>query len=187
MKQRLCTTFVAGGVLLAACGGDEIAEKAIEGGSGGEVDVEIDDNGSFRASDGDGNRIDVDTGDGNVTIEGPDGETYTSGAEIPESFPDDTISFPLGFTVGQAQQRTVDGVDTWVVIGVVANRVSPVAEELKTAYGPPDNEYEQGSGGTDDHSILLEWADYEGYAMTWNLNRNADGDTVVSMSANEAG
>lgn len=185
MKRRLYTVVLVGGLVMTACGADDIAEKAIDGASGGDVDVEIDDDGGFGASDGDGNSIDVGAKDGNLVIEGADGNIYTSGAELPDSFPEDTIRFPLGFAVHQAQEQRDGDFHAWVVIGRVSEPVSPVAEELKAKYGEPDNEYEQGSGGTDDHSVLLEWSEYEGYAMTWNLNRNADGDTVVSMSAKE--
>ncbi|CAB4689733.1 MAG: hypothetical protein F2667_01750 [Actinobacteria bacterium] len=60
---------------LTACGGDDAAEsaaeKAIENASGGDADVDIDD-------------------DGNVKIETSDG-TFTSGQDLPEGFPTDEV------------------------------------------------------------------------------------------------
>ena len=117
---------------------------------------------------------------GEVTITDGD-DSYVSGGSLPDGFPEDSVRFPLGFVIGQAQQRDVDGQTAWIVLGTVSNPISPVHADLITAYGEPDSTSGDASY-PNDAPVVMTWEDHEGLALTFTLVTNADGDTAVTAN-----
>ncbi|EFQ84578.1 hypothetical protein HMPREF0063_10430 [Aeromicrobium marinum DSM 15272] len=113
-----------------------------------------------------------------VTVSAGD-DSVTSGGTLPEDFPEDAVSFPLGFDVTMAQERNVGGSTAWLVLGLVRDPISPVRESLATLYGEPDTETGDASF-PDGVPVVMTWNDHEGYELTFTLTSNDDGDTAVT-------
>lgn len=125
--------------------------------------------GSVSKAPGSGPEVTVSDGD----------DSITTGATLPVKFPRGIIRFPLGFVVGQAQEKDVGGVRSWIVLGTVTEPRSPVRAELVAFHGEPDSESGDASFPNDD-PVVLSWDDREGYTLRVTLTTNNDGDTVAS-------
>lgn len=116
-KTMVGAVVVTGALALAGCGqvaekvGEEAAEKAIEQGSGGDVQLDLEDD--------------------SIKIEGEDGSLSIGGGEMPEDFPSE-VTLPPGGTV-VAGSSFQDGKNTgWLVESTYADSPSTLSDSLAT-------------------------------------------------------
>lgn len=163
----------AAGLLLllgtAACGADEVAERAAESA----VEKAIEDAASSEGVD-----VDVDTGDGSVTIESSDG-TFTSGmGSLPQGFPED-IPVAEG-DILQGASSEGNGTTGWVVSVAVDQSPDQALAEAAAAL--------EGAGYTEgDNSASMEGLSYVQYVGSeWEIILgavdNGEGGTLLSYT-----
>jgi hypothetical protein len=142
------------GVVLSACSGEDIAEKAIEqqleAEGDGDVDVDIDEDGgiSIQGPDGstvinvdeDGGNIEIGGEDGanmviegtgddaEIRIEGSDGETFISNTQLPDNFPSN-VPLPDGLDVQLGQTSSSPDGDIYLVAGISTTDFSDLTDQ----------------------------------------------------------
>ena len=173
-------------------------EELIEQGAGGDVDIElgedgisiesedgsfsIDEDGSFSVTDEDGDEttgnIDIDADGGEFSIEGEDGDIqFGSGSEIPDEWPDD-IPQPDGVTV-QSAATFSEGDETSIILTGTAD---DDPDEWTAAYGSQleDAGFTQDSNFSSSGAVAASYTD-----ESWNVDLTATavgGSTAVSVS-----
>lgn len=200
--------FLISLTVLASCGGDNLAEsiveQAVEQGSGEDIDIDIDDNGSFSVeskdgelsvevdSDGnismsgvgaDGETVDVETdADGEIQAETANGDQLVAGTELPDDFP---LPLPDGFTV-EVSQRVQSGTTvTWIVGGTVERTYDTVASEMRDELAT--------TGLTEEVSISQTGFEQLGYSGAYDVSatfypESTDGSsTYVQLQVMESG
>jgi hypothetical protein len=142
------------GVVLSACSGEDIAEKAIEqqleAEGDGDVDVDIDEDGgiSIQGPDGstvinideDGGNIEIGGEDGanmviegtgddaEIRIEGSDGETFISNTQLPDNFPSE-VPIPDGIEIQLGQTSSTPDGDMFLIAGLTDADFGEVADQ----------------------------------------------------------
>lgn len=178
---------------LAACGGgdkisEQIAEKAIESQGGGDVDLDIGDDGSVKVETSDGT-FSADE-DGNITIESEDGtQTIDSdiGGELPDDFPD--LPLPDGFEPTSSSVLG-DGTEKSFLVNGTADGT---AQEIFAGYGAKleaagysaDGVFEN-SGGEDYIASGTYLKPGEVYAITVSV-ATSGGETNVALTIIQPG
>ena len=162
----------AAGLLLllstTACGADQLAEQAAESA------VER----AAEAAASEGVDVDIDTGDGSVTIESSDG-TFTSGmGSLPQGFPED-IPVAEG-EILQGASSEGNGTTGWVVSVAVDQSPDQALAEAAAAL--------EGAGYTEgDNSASMEGLSYVQYVGSeWEIILgavdNGEGGTLLSYT-----
>ncbi len=171
-------------------------EELIEQGAGGDVDIElgedgisvesedgsfsIDEDGSFSVTDEDGDETtgNIDAEGGGFSIEGEDGDIqFGSGSEIPDEWPDD-IPQPAGVTV-QSAATFSEGDETSIILTGTAD-ADP--DEWIAAYASQleDAGFTQDSNFSSSGAVAASYTD-----ESWNVDLTATavgGSTAVSVS-----
>ena len=183
-SRRSIVAAVAVGVVLtsAGCGkvsekaSEKIAEKAIEAGSGGNANVDIDGDGVVIETEEGTYRAD---GEGNVRIETEDG-TYTAGTgDLPEGWPDE-IPLPDDLEIVSSSRM---GDEAQILLSVVGTtRLSP-ADAVDLALGGLESwevvgNYDMGSDGLVNKSVQLSDGDR---SLSISAGHN-EGDDVSTIS-----
>jgi major membrane immunogen (membrane-anchored lipoprotein) len=159
--------FVAfGAVVLGACGGDELSERAVEEaaeqaieGEGGDVDVEFDEDGA-----------------GQIQIEGSDGEAVEmqfdegGGVDLPEGFPSE-VPLPDGLNIQQVSSFDDAQGATFLIAGTVDDEPGPAVEAYIEALSAAG--YEQRSMTQTPEGAFFDYAD-----ETWNVSGGSTPDAV---------
>jgi len=191
------TMVIPAGVALAACGGEDIAERIaenrIEAEGGGVVDVDFDDGAiSVKTEDGefsiktdddgnvsiegsgidDGGAFTVDSENGETVMETEDGRSvFTQGADLPEGFPDD-IPVPAGIEILFAQSSETGQGSAYSVVATSERATADLVDEISA--GLEANGFErQQLTETPDGTILLYQRDDYDVAATFSRD---DGD-----------
>lgn len=146
---RFIAVGMAVGIFLAGCSSasEKAAEKLIERGAGGNVDVNLGDGGmSFESEDG---SFSVDA-DGNLQIESEDGSFSmdSQGGKLTDGFPD--VPLPDGELITSSKQ-TSDGETMYQAVFQASGDPADVFEGLRSAYEAAgyeaaDDSVTQGSG-----------------------------------------
>lgn len=129
--------LVASGMLalagVGACSAENIAERAIEAGTGGEADVEIDGDGGVTIESSEGS-VTVDPDAGEVVVEGSDGGTTYQGltGELPDGFPSQVPLVKGTIVFGQSTTEA-SGAASYSVIIESSIPVSDVYQDAKSA------------------------------------------------------
>lgn len=179
--RRRTAALVAGGALavatLGACSAEDVAERAIEAGTGGEADVEIDRDGGVTIESDEGS-VTVDPDSGEVVVEGSDGDTTYQGltGDLPDGFPTEIPLVKGNIAFGQSVSEGSDGTSYSVVIessGSVADVYRDAATALTGAGFKVSNETTGSSGDTAFAGATFTSADWE---VTVAVG-TSDGDT----------
>jgi hypothetical protein len=139
VRRRLVSgaaVAAAAALVLGACSSEDIAEKVAEeaveqqleaDGQSGDVDIDIDDgNVTIQGEDGE-IQFDVDEENGLTVVSTPDGEMVVGSGELPEGFPSD-VPMPDGLTVTSGTSMTGPDGDMYLVSGSVADEFAPATE-----------------------------------------------------------
>ncbi|WP_436793670.1 hypothetical protein [Actinospongicola halichondriae] len=159
-KTWWIAALVSAGLMVGACGGDD--------------DAASDDVPAAEPDDG-ADAPDLDLGSDGVTIEQGDNSVTVSGLGIPDGFPD-SVWLPEDYEVLSAQEQDDGGSVAWILLGSVAGPPDDVASDLIDHYGEPDSREDPSD------STILEWTGRDGHDLSFTLQANADGDTVLTVS-----
>ena len=153
-RGALCLAGVSVVLSLTGCAG--AAEKAIEGATGTQVDV-------------DGAEVRIENEDGSIVS--------SSSGNLPEDFPESVV-LPQGYTVLTANEQSIEGMVGFILIGSVDAPPADVAAELESAYDvEPTQSFQSGEVRS------LEYADVDGIKVGYTINQDADGNAVVTVAA----
>lgn len=137
--KRIVGGLSVAALLLLGSGCGKLAEKAVEKGTekaiedqtGGDADFDLD-SGKVKVSDGEGGSFEVD-GDGNVKVEGRDGETSIDtgdGAKVPADWPEALLP-PEGAKILSATSSTAAGSELLSVTAELDATVDEAYEGFK--------------------------------------------------------
>jgi hypothetical protein len=158
-------TLAAGAALVggvAACSPENIAEKVIEAGSDGQVDVNIDE------------------GDGSVTIEGEDGTaTFGGSGALPDGFPDavPVVKGDISYSQSMSGENGTSYSVLISVSGTVEEVFTEVTSDMTGAGFKIGNETTVSSGEDSFASASFTSSQYEALV---NVTPGGDGSVAVT-------
>jgi hypothetical protein len=128
-------------LVLGACSSEDLAERVAEEaveqqleaeGEGGDVDIDINDgNVSIQGADGE-IQFDVDQENGETVISTPEGQTIIGSGDLPDDFPSD-IPVPDGATIASASSVSADEGPSFFISGSLDDEFGDATDAYKAA------------------------------------------------------